>query len=62
MVDDFADSSINILGYCIARTNVYSYFLDSKLDVLLKIIRNLHKKGLNFKDRRGCFLSHRYKL
>ena len=48
VVDDFADSSINILVYCFAKTIVWGDFLDVKQDVMLKIMDILKQNGLNF--------------
>ena len=48
MVDDFADSSINILVYCFAKTIVWGEFLDVKQDVMLKSRDILKQNGLNF--------------
>lgn len=48
VVDDFADSSINILVYCFAKTIVWGEFLDVKQDVMLKIMDILKQNGLNF--------------
>ena len=48
VVDDFAESSINILIYCFAKTIVWGEFLDVKQDVMLKIMEILKQNGLNF--------------
>jgi len=47
-MDEFADSSINILIYCFSRTVVWSEWLEIKEDVMFKIAEILKKNNLDF--------------
>jgi len=47
-MDEFADSSINILVYCFSRTVVWSEWLEIKEDVMFKIADILKKNNLDF--------------
>ncbi|WP_415408056.1 mechanosensitive ion channel family protein [Sulfurovum sp. CS9] len=47
-MDEFADSSINILVYCFSRTVVWSEWLEIKEDVMFKIAEILKKNNLDF--------------
>jgi MscS family membrane protein len=47
-MDEFADSSINILVYCFSRTVVWSEWLEVKEDVMFKIANILAKNNLEF--------------
>ena len=48
VVDEFADSSINILVYCFSKTIVWGEFLAIKEDVMLKIMNIVEANGLGF--------------
>lgn len=48
VLDEFADSSINILVYCFSKSVIWGEFLDTKQDVMLKIMDILEKNGVNF--------------
>lgn len=48
VVDEFADSSINILVYCFSKTIVWGEFLAVKEDVMLKIMNIVEANGLGF--------------
>lgn len=47
-MDEFADSSINILVYCFSRSVVWSEWLEVKEDVMYKIADILEKNNLEF--------------
>ena len=47
-LDEFADSSINILVYCFSKSVVWQEWLAVKQDVLLKIWEILERHGLSF--------------
>ncbi|MEN8727062.1 MAG: mechanosensitive ion channel family protein [Sulfurovum sp.] len=47
-LDEFADSSINILVYCFSRSVVWSEWLEIKEDVMFKIADILKKNNLEF--------------
>jgi len=47
-MDEFADSSINILLYCFSRTVVWNEWLEVKEDVMFKIAEILQKNNLEF--------------
>jgi MscS family membrane protein len=47
-MDEFADSSINILIYCFTRTVVWNEWLEVKEDVMFKIAEILQKNNLDF--------------
>ena len=47
-MDEFADSSINILLYCFSRTVVWAEWLEVKEDVMFKIAEILNKNNLEF--------------
>jgi MscS family membrane protein len=47
-MDEFADSSINILVYCFSRSVVWSEWLEVKEDVMFKIADILTKNNLDF--------------
>ena len=47
-MDEFADSSINILVYCFSRSVVWSEWLEVKEDVMFKIVDILEKNNLEF--------------
>ena len=47
-MDEFADSSINILVYCFSRTVVWSEWLEVKEDVMFKIAEILKQNNLEF--------------
>jgi MscS family membrane protein len=47
-MDEFADSSINILVYCFSRTVVWNEWLEVKEDVMYKIAEILKKNNLEF--------------
>ncbi len=47
-MDEFADSSINILVYCFSRTVDWSEWLEIKEDVMYKIAEILKKNNLDF--------------
>jgi len=47
-MDEFADSSINILVYCFSRSVVWSEWLEVKEDVMFKIGDILEKNNLEF--------------
>ncbi|MSN96229.1 mechanosensitive ion channel [Campylobacter sp. FMV-PI01] len=48
VLDEFADSSINIMVYCYSKSIAYADFLEVKQDVMLKIAQILDKHGLEF--------------
>mgnify|MGYP000965839242 FL=1 len=48
VVDEFADSSINILVYCFSKTIVWGEFLAVKEDVMIKIMNIVEANGLGF--------------
>lgn len=48
VVDEFADSSINILVYCFSKTIVWGEFLAVKEDVMMKIMNIVEANGLGF--------------
>ena len=48
VVDEFADSSINILVYCFSKTIVWGEFLAVKEDVMMKIMDIVEANGLGF--------------
>ena len=47
-LDEFADSSINILIYCFSKSVVWQEWLEVKQDVMLKIWEILDRHGLEF--------------
>ena len=47
-LDEFADSSVNILLYCFSRTVVWSEWLEVKEDIMYKIAEILEKNHLEF--------------
>ncbi|WP_199766159.1 mechanosensitive ion channel family protein [Helicobacter salomonis] len=47
-VDNFGDSSINILVYCFSRTVIWGEWLAVKEDVMLKIMQIVEELGLSF--------------
>jgi len=47
-MDEFADSSINILVYCFTRSVMWSEWLEVKEDVMFKIAAILEKNNLEF--------------
>ena len=47
-MDEFADSSINILIYCFTRSIVWNEWLEVKEDVMFKIAEILKKNNLDF--------------
>lgn len=47
-VDEFADSSINILIYCFTKTVVWGEFLKVQEEVMLEIMRIVQANGLSF--------------
>ena len=47
-LDEFADSSINILVYCFSRSVVWNEWLEVKEDVMFKIAEILKKNNLEF--------------
>ena len=47
-MDEFADSSINILVYCFSRTVVWNEWLEVKEDVMFKIAEILKQNNLEF--------------
>lgn len=47
-MDEFADSSINILVYCFSRTVAWEEWLEVKEDVMFKIAEILTKNNLDF--------------
>lgn len=48
VVDEFADSSINIMIYCFSKTIIWGDFLAVKQDVMLKIMDIVEANGLSF--------------
>lgn len=48
VLDEFADSSINILIYCYTKTTNFGEFLEVKQDVLFKIMEILEQNSLSF--------------
>ena len=47
-LDEFSDSSINILVYCFSKTTVWNEWLETKEDVMYKIMNILEKNSLEF--------------
>ena len=47
-MDEFSDSSINILVYCFSRTVDWAEWLEIKEDVMFKIAEILKKNNLDF--------------
>ncbi|WP_373070265.1 mechanosensitive ion channel family protein [Sulfurimonas sp.] len=47
-LDEFSDSSINILVYCFSKTVVWAEFLELKEDVMYKIMEIFEKNNLEF--------------
>lgn len=47
-VDEFADSSINILIYCFTKTTAWGEFLQVKEDIMLEIINIIQRNNLSF--------------
>jgi len=47
-MDEFADSSINILFYCFSRSIVWDEWLAVKEDIMFKIADILKKNNLEF--------------
>jgi MscS family membrane protein len=47
-MDEFADSSINILVYCFSRTVIWEEWLEVKEDVMFKLAEILAKNNLDF--------------
>ncbi len=47
-LDEFADSSINILIYCFSKSVVWEEWLEVKQDVMLKVWEILERHGLEF--------------
>jgi MscS family membrane protein len=47
-MDEFADSSINILLYCFTRSVIWSEWLEVKEDVMYKIADIIQKNNLEF--------------
>lgn len=47
-LDEFADSSINILVYCFSKTIVWGEFLALKQDIMLRIMEIVEKNGAGF--------------
>ena len=47
-LDEFSDSSINILVYCFSKTTVWNEWLETKEDVMYKIMDILEKNSLEF--------------
>lgn len=48
VLDEFGDNSINILIYCFSKTVVWGEFLETKQDVMLKIMDILSKYEVDF--------------
>lgn len=48
VLEEFANSSINILIYCFSTTTVWGEWLDVRQDVMLKIMEILDKHNLSF--------------
>lgn len=48
VVDEFADSSINIMIYCFSKSIIWGEFLAVKQDVMLKIMDIVEANGLSF--------------
>ncbi|MDA3080044.1 MULTISPECIES: mechanosensitive ion channel family protein [unclassified Campylobacter] len=48
VLDEFADSSINILIYCYTKTTNFGEFLEVKQDILFKIMEILEQNSLSF--------------
>ncbi|ANE36540.1 mechanosensitive ion channel family protein [Campylobacter iguaniorum] len=48
VLDEFGDNSINILIYCFSKTVIWGEFLETKQDVMLKIMDILSKHEVNF--------------
>jgi MscS family membrane protein len=47
-LDEFSDSSINILVYCFSKTTVWNEWLEIKEDVMYRIMDILEKNSLEF--------------
>ncbi|WP_298706097.1 mechanosensitive ion channel family protein [uncultured Campylobacter sp.] len=47
-LDSFGDSSINILVYCFTKTVIWANFIQTKEDVLFKIMEIVEQNGLSF--------------
>ena len=47
-LDEFSDSSINILVYCFSKTTDWNEWLQTKEDVMYKIMDILEKNSLEF--------------
>ena len=47
-LDGFGDSSINILIYCFTKSVVWANFIQTKEDILFKIMEIIEKNGLAF--------------
>ena len=47
-LDGFGDSSINILVYCFTKTVVWANFIQTKEDILFKIMEIVEQNGLSF--------------
>lgn len=47
-VDEFADSSINLLIYCFSKSVVWGEFLQVKEDIIYEIIKIVEANGLSF--------------
>lgn len=47
-VDEFADSSINLLIYCFSKSVVWGEFLQVKEDIIYEIIKIVEENGLSF--------------
>lgn len=48
VLDEFADSSINILIFCYTKTTAYTNFLEVKEDILFKIMEIIENNKLSF--------------
>ena len=48
VLDELADSSINILIYCFSKTIVLGEFLEIKQDIILKVMKIVEDNGLGF--------------
>ncbi|AII15437.1 mechanosensitive ion channel family protein [Campylobacter iguaniorum] len=48
VLDEFGDNSINILIYCFSKTVIWGEFLETKQDVMLKIMDILSKYEVDF--------------
>jgi len=47
-LDEFRDSSINILVYCFSRSVVWHEWLETKEDIMYKIAKILENNNLSF--------------